>query len=328
MLDEPNANLDHEGEEALPRALRDLKADGVTVVVIAHRPSLSRGVGQAAGAKRRRGASFGPRAEVMARVTAAGGMRPGIRKPEGVSRSGLLVIVTRRDRPGTVGLLGAAFRRDHRARLRQGRPQPQGGAAPGRRHRARGARARRRPGHQGQELVLLDDVRIDAQLDLLRTQLDAERAKSARLEAERSLAARADVPAELLTQDESRSPSPSAREALFRARREALDSQIAVLRRQIRETGGGGRRARRADRRRGARAQAAEGRARRQRAAAEPGLRAENAPADAAARGRRVRGAARASGAPSFPSRASAPPSSSFASCRCAIPMCRARPTS
>ena len=30
---------------------------------------------------------------------------------------------------------------------------------------------------QGQELVLLDDVRIDAQLDLLRTQLDAERAK-------------------------------------------------------------------------------------------------------------------------------------------------------
>ena len=48
---------------------------------------------------------------------------------------------------------------------------------------------------QGQELVLLDDVRIDAQLDLLRTQLDAERAKSARLEAERSLAARAGVPA-------------------------------------------------------------------------------------------------------------------------------------
>ncbi|HEX6363994.1 MAG TPA: biotin/lipoyl-binding protein, partial [Albitalea sp.] len=33
---------------------------------------------------------------------------------------------------------------------------------------------------QGQELVVLDDVRIDAQLDLLRTQLDAERAKAAR----------------------------------------------------------------------------------------------------------------------------------------------------
>ncbi|HYI85620.1 MAG TPA: HlyD family type I secretion periplasmic adaptor subunit, partial [Burkholderiales bacterium] len=84
---------------------------------------------------------------------------------------------------------------------------------------------------QGQELVLLDDVRIDAQLDLLRTQLDAERAKSARLEAERSLAARPAFPKNLL-KDEFR----TREEALFRARRQALDSQIEVLRRQIRET--------------------------------------------------------------------------------------------
>jgi HlyD family type I secretion membrane fusion protein len=84
---------------------------------------------------------------------------------------------------------------------------------------------------QGQELVLLDDVRIDAQLDLLRTQLDAERAKSARLEAERSLAARPAFPKDLL-KDEFR----TREEALFRARRQALDSQIEVLRRQIRET--------------------------------------------------------------------------------------------
>jgi len=84
---------------------------------------------------------------------------------------------------------------------------------------------------QGQELVLLDDVRIDAQLDLLRTQLDAERAKSARLEAERSLAARPTFPKNLL-KDEFR----TREEALFRARRQALDSQIEVLRRQIRET--------------------------------------------------------------------------------------------
>ena len=84
---------------------------------------------------------------------------------------------------------------------------------------------------EGQELVLLDDVRIDAQLDLLRTQLDAERAKSARLEAERSLAARPAFPKNLL-KDEFR----TREEALFRARRQALDSQIEVLRRQIRET--------------------------------------------------------------------------------------------
>ena len=85
---------------------------------------------------------------------------------------------------------------------------------------------------QGQELVVLEDVRIDAQLDLLRTQLDAERAKSARLEAERSLAPRPVFPKDLI-KDEFR----TREEALFKARREALDTQIAVLRKQIRETG-------------------------------------------------------------------------------------------
>jgi HlyD family type I secretion membrane fusion protein len=85
--------------------------------------------------------------------------------------------------------------------------------------------------NQGQELVLLDDVRIDAQLDLLRTQLDAERAKAARLEAERSFAARPAFPKDLLKKE-----FIVREEALFRARRDALDSQIAVLRRQIRET--------------------------------------------------------------------------------------------
>jgi len=84
---------------------------------------------------------------------------------------------------------------------------------------------------QGQELMLLDDVRIDAQLDLLRTQLDAERAKTARLEAERTLAAKPVFPKDLI-KDEYR----TREEALFRARREALDTQIALLRRQIRET--------------------------------------------------------------------------------------------
>jgi HlyD family type I secretion membrane fusion protein len=83
---------------------------------------------------------------------------------------------------------------------------------------------------EGQELVLLEDVRIDAQLDLLRTQLDAERAKVARLEAERTLATKPVFPR--LEKKEF----TLREEALFRARREALDSQIEVLRRQIRET--------------------------------------------------------------------------------------------
>jgi HlyD family type I secretion membrane fusion protein len=91
---------------------------------------------------------------------------------------------------------------------------------------------------QGQELIVLEDVRIDAQLDLLRTQLDAERAKAARLEAERAYAAQPAFPRELL----KRRKDPKVKEqieretALFRARREALETQIAVLRRQIHET--------------------------------------------------------------------------------------------
>ena len=90
----------------------------------------------------------------------------------------------------------------------------------------------------GQELVLLDDVRIDAQLDLLRTQLDAEHAKAARLEAERAYQSAPSFPATLKKRSkEAKIAELLARETtLFRARREALDTQVAVLRRQIRET--------------------------------------------------------------------------------------------
>jgi PrtD family type I secretion system ABC transporter len=40
ILDEPNASLDHEGEEALHEAITHLKQRGTTVVMIAHRPSI------------------------------------------------------------------------------------------------------------------------------------------------------------------------------------------------------------------------------------------------------------------------------------------------
>src|SRR3982751_2107050 len=50
---------------------------------------------------------------------------------------------------------------------------------------------------QGQPLVLIDDVRVDAQLDLLSIQLVAERAKSARLAAEAAYAPKVSFPADI-----------------------------------------------------------------------------------------------------------------------------------
>jgi PrtD family type I secretion system ABC transporter len=37
ILDEPNANLDNEGEAALHKAIRDLKASGTTIILVSHR---------------------------------------------------------------------------------------------------------------------------------------------------------------------------------------------------------------------------------------------------------------------------------------------------
>lgn len=90
----------------------------------------------------------------------------------------------------------------------------------------------------GQALILLDDVRVDAAFELLRNQLDAERARMARLTSEKNLAARIVFPRELTIHD----AQPKVRETLdrerilFTTRRDVLDSQIRLLRTQIRQT--------------------------------------------------------------------------------------------
>jgi PrtD family type I secretion system ABC transporter len=68
VLDEPNANQDAEGDEALILALRDLKQAGVTVVAVAHRPSLLVNVDKLLVLRDGVAEMFGPRVEVTARL--------------------------------------------------------------------------------------------------------------------------------------------------------------------------------------------------------------------------------------------------------------------
>jgi len=90
----------------------------------------------------------------------------------------------------------------------------------------------------GQPLIVLDDVQVDASLELLRVQVDTELARQARLNAERLLLPAPELPPELSTRAaEPRLAALIRREqAFFRMRRNALDGQLALLESQIRAT--------------------------------------------------------------------------------------------
>ncbi len=68
VLDEPNSNLDAEGDEALTRAILGLRARGAIVVVVAHRPSAIAGVDYILVMAKGRQQQFGPKEEVLTRV--------------------------------------------------------------------------------------------------------------------------------------------------------------------------------------------------------------------------------------------------------------------
>jgi PrtD family type I secretion system ABC transporter len=68
VLDEPNANLDAEGEAALARTTATLKQAGVTQVLVTHRPSLAQHVDKVLVLQEGQVQMFGPRQEVLARL--------------------------------------------------------------------------------------------------------------------------------------------------------------------------------------------------------------------------------------------------------------------
>jgi ABC-type protease/lipase transport system fused ATPase/permease subunit len=71
VLDEPNANLDADGETALTRAIERLRNDGCIVVVVSHRASALSALNMAAVMYDGRMIAFGPREDIFARVAPA-----------------------------------------------------------------------------------------------------------------------------------------------------------------------------------------------------------------------------------------------------------------
>jgi PrtD family type I secretion system ABC transporter len=69
VLDEPNANLDREGEIALVAALTSLKQRGATVILIGHRPSMMALTDKLAVLHEGQLKAFGPSQEVIAQVS-------------------------------------------------------------------------------------------------------------------------------------------------------------------------------------------------------------------------------------------------------------------
>jgi ABC-type protease/lipase transport system fused ATPase/permease subunit len=73
VLDEPSANLDTVGEAALVAALADLKARGVTVIVVTHSTTLMAALDKLALLKNGSLEMFGPTAAVLARLRTPNG---------------------------------------------------------------------------------------------------------------------------------------------------------------------------------------------------------------------------------------------------------------
>jgi len=77
VLDEPNSNLDAEGDEALTRAIFGVRERNGVVVVVAHRPSAISGVDYVLVMNQGRQQAFGPKDEVLAKVL----QRPALPRP-------------------------------------------------------------------------------------------------------------------------------------------------------------------------------------------------------------------------------------------------------
>jgi len=82
VLDEPNSNLDSEGEDALMRAMQHVKEDGATLIVVTHRPSILVNIDKMVVLRDGRVEYAGSRQEVMARLGRGGVRAVGQARPQ------------------------------------------------------------------------------------------------------------------------------------------------------------------------------------------------------------------------------------------------------
>jgi len=71
VLDEPNSNLDEDGEKALAIALQGLKQRGCTVIIISHKVNIIAHVDKILVMAEGVATLFGPRDEVLSKLTQA-----------------------------------------------------------------------------------------------------------------------------------------------------------------------------------------------------------------------------------------------------------------
>jgi ATP-binding cassette subfamily C protein/ATP-binding cassette subfamily C protein EexD len=76
VLDEPSASLDQVGESAVLDAIGRLKARGSTVILVVHRPRLLTQVDKVLVLSEGTGVMFGPRDQVLSRITVRDADRP------------------------------------------------------------------------------------------------------------------------------------------------------------------------------------------------------------------------------------------------------------
>ena len=261
VLDEPNANLDSEGDEALTAAITGVRKRGGIVVVVAHRPSAIAAVDLILVMNKGRVHHFGPKEEALAkaaprparRVRCRSCLKSGERHESLAAKADAIAEIdqpSRRSRRTARCPAGRRRRRlgrdvgNHRRgdRRRADRRRYQRQEGPASRPAASSANCNVRDGDRvkaGDVVVRLDDTITRANLAIVTKGLNELAARKARLEAERDGLTAIKFPTELT--DQIKNPDVAAAVAseskLFEARRVSRDNQRSQLRNQISELG-------------------------------------------------------------------------------------------